>query len=104
VEIIGWIGTFLVIIGYGPQIRHLWAERCAWGISLWMWFIWLFSSGLLLAYSLYRDDLLFIIVQLINILAIAATILLTRRSDRICPHHLAEARKIDHEDQDKESI
>src|SRR5687767_1746696 len=86
-EIVGWIGTGLVIIAHGPQIYHLWAERCAWGISLWMWFIWLASSGLLLSYSWFHGDLLFISVQCINILAITATILLTRRSNQICPYH-----------------
>ncbi len=91
-EIVGWIGTTLVIIAYGPQIHHLWAEKCAWGISLWMWFIWLVSSGFLLAYSWHRGDLLFITVQAINIMAIAATIVLTRRSNQICPYHLSAER------------
>lgn len=86
-EIIGWVGTSLVIVAYGPQIHHLWAERCAWGISLTMWAIWLVSSALLLAYSWYRGETLFIVVQCINILAIVATIVLTRRSNQICPYH-----------------
>ncbi len=86
-EAIGWIGTILVIVAYGPQIHHLWAEKCAWGISLWMWGIWLVSSGFLLAYSWYRGEFLFIIVQAINITAIATTILLTRRSNQVCPYH-----------------
>ncbi len=91
-EVIGWIGTSLVIIAYGPQIHHLWAERCAWGVSLWMWFMWLVSSALLLGYSWYRSDMLFITVQSINILAIVATILLTRRSNQICPYHMGVTR------------
>ena len=86
-EIIGWAGTTLVIIASGQQIYHLWAEKCAWGISLWMWLIWLASSTLLLTYSWFRNETLFITVQGINILAIAATILLTRRSNQICPYH-----------------
>ena len=86
-EIIGWAGTTLVIIAYGPQIYHLWAVRCAWGVSLWMLFIWLVSSTLLLTYSWFRSEVLFITVQGINILAIGTTILLTRRSNQICPYH-----------------
>ncbi len=86
-EIIGWVGTTLVIIAYGPQIYHLWAARCAWGVSLWMWSIWLVSSTFLLTYSWFRSEMLFVIVQCVNILAIAATILLTRRSNQICPYH-----------------
>lgn len=33
-EIIGSAGTTLVIIAYYPQIHHLLAEKCAWGISV----------------------------------------------------------------------
>jgi lipid-A-disaccharide synthase-like uncharacterized protein len=89
-EILGWVGTILVIIAYFPQIRHLWVERCAWGISLLTWLIWLVASVLLLIYALLRQDALFIIVQSINIVAIAITIILARRSNRICPYHLAK--------------
>ena len=92
-EIIGWVGTALVIIAYGPQIHHLWAERCAWGVSLWMWFIWLVSSTLLFTYSWSRGEVLFITVQGINILAIAVTILLTRRSNQTCPYHKGITRR-----------
>lgn len=70
-EIIGWVGTTLVIIAYGPQIHHLWAEKCAWGISLFM--------------VSQRDA--FYYGAGINILATAATILLTQRSNQICPYH-----------------
>ena len=90
-EIIGWIGTALVIIAYFPQIHHLWAEKCAWGISVATWIIWLISSALLLIYALLREDILFCIVQIINIAAIITTIVLTRRSNRICPYHLKKA-------------
>lgn len=90
-EIIGWIGTLLVIIAYLPQIRHLWAERCAWGISITTWVIWLVASALLLTYAWLREDTLFVIVQSINLMAIAATIYLARRSINICPHHLNDS-------------
>jgi lipid-A-disaccharide synthase-like uncharacterized protein len=92
-EVIGWIGTTLVIIAYYPQIHHLWAERCAWGISLLTWLIWLVASVLLLTYSLWRSDMLFVVVQSINIMAIVATIWLVRRSNQICPYHLGVTRK-----------
>lgn len=92
-EIIGWAGTTLVIVAYCPQIHHLWAEKCAWGISLLTWLIWLVASILLLAYAVLRQDTLFIIVQSINILAIVATIILVRRSNQICPYHLSVAQR-----------
>ena len=92
-EVIGWIGTTLVIIAYYPQIRHLWAEKCAWGISIMTWMIWLFASLLLLSYAALRGDVLFVIVQIINIIAILATIVLARRSNKICPYHLKDLQR-----------
>lgn len=93
-EVIGWVGTALVIIAYYPQIHHLIVERCAWGISVLTWLIWLIASGLLLAYCIFRRDVLMGVVQGINIAAIATTILLVRRSNNICPHHLELAGRI----------
>ena len=87
-EIVGWTGTALVIIAYGPQIHHLWTERCAWGISIWMWLIWLVASALLLTYSILRGETLFVVVQTANIAAILTTLLLAKRSTEICPYHL----------------
>ena len=86
-EIVGWIGTALVVIAYYPQIRHLWKESCAWGISVSTWLIWLASSVLLLAYCFSRSDILMSVVQICSIAAIILTIFLVRRSDRVCPYH-----------------
>ncbi len=93
-EIIGWIGTTLVIVAYYPQIRHLRREKCAWGLSLTTWLIWLVSSLFLLAYSILEHDMLFTAVQIINIAAIVITIILVRRSDRVCPFHAGSATPI----------
>ena len=87
-EMLGWAGTALVIVAYIPQIRHLYIAKCAWGISLSTWLIWLVAGVLLLSYSILRNDTLFTFVQVINITAIIATIILARRGNRICPHHL----------------
>ena len=86
-EILGWIGTLLVIVAYYPQIHHLFFEKCAWGISLTTWVIWLASSMLLLIYCMARGELLMGTVQVVNMAAIATTIMLVRRSDKICPFH-----------------
>jgi lipid-A-disaccharide synthase-like uncharacterized protein len=91
-KVIGWAGTALVVAAYYPQIRHLLVERCAWGLSLTTWFVWLVASALLLIHCLARRDWLFMIVQSINIAAIVTTILLARRSNRVCPYHAAVAR------------
>jgi uncharacterized protein with PQ loop repeat len=93
-EVIGWVGTALVIIAYYPQIHHLIVERCAWGISVLTWLMWLIASVLLLAYCIFRRDVLLCVVQGINIAAIATTIILVRRSNNICPYHLKFTERI----------
>lgn len=93
-EIIGWIGTALVIVAYYPQIHHLWVERCAWGISVSTWFIWLAASVLLLAYCLLRRELLLGVVQICNMAAIFMTIVLVQKSDNICEFHRARAERL----------
>ena len=90
-EIIGWTGTILVIVAYYPQIKHLYVEKCAWGISIATWVIWLIASTFLLAYALMGGSTLFVFVQAINMLAIFATIILAKRSKNICPGHLRTA-------------
>jgi lipid-A-disaccharide synthase-like uncharacterized protein len=93
-QMIGWVGTALVVIAYLPQIYHLLVQKCAWGISILTWVIWLIGSLMLLVYCILRVDLLFIVVQSINITAIGTTIFLARRSNRICPHHLSVTQKL----------
>ena len=90
-EIIGWIGTTLVIVAYYPQIRHLYVEKCAWGISIATWVIWLIASAFLLAYAWSGRSTMFVFVQGINMLAIIATIVLAKRSTGVCPTHLGVA-------------
>jgi uncharacterized protein with PQ loop repeat len=86
-NLLGWLGTALVIIAYYPQIHHLLVERCAWGISVATWLIWLVASMLLLFYCFARKEFLLSVVQAVSITAIAMTLILVRRSNRICPHH-----------------
>lgn len=86
-EVLGWVGTTLVIAAYYPQIHHLWVEKCAWGISLWTWVIWLVASILLLIYCIFRGEVLLGVVQASNLASIAITIALVRRSTNVCPHH-----------------
>jgi uncharacterized protein with PQ loop repeat len=87
-EAIGWVGTALVVVAYYPQIHHLYVERCAWGISVLTWLIWLVASVLILIYCILRRETLLSVAQAINITAIVTTIILLRRSNRVCPHHL----------------
>ena len=90
-EALGWAGTALVVVAYYPQIHHLFIEKCAWGISVLTWLIWLAASLLLLTYCILRSEFLMGFVQGVNIAAIMMTIILVRRSNRICPYHLKDA-------------
>jgi uncharacterized protein with PQ loop repeat len=90
-EILGWAGTALVVVAYYPQIHHLYVERCAWGISVPTWLIWLAASALLLTYCALRGDTMLAVVQAINIAVIVTTLVLVRRSNQVCPHHLRAA-------------
>jgi uncharacterized protein with PQ loop repeat len=93
-EIIGWIGTALVMVAYYPQIRHLWVEKCAWGISIWTWAIWLAASVLLLIYCIVRSEVLLSVVQVTNMASIIITIVLVRRSDNLCSYHLSTSKNL----------
>lgn len=93
-EALGWAGTALVVIAYYPQIHHLYVERCAWGISQLTWLIWLAASLLLLVYCMLRREALMGMVQAVNITAIVTTLILVKRSNRVCPHHLKAARRV----------
>lgn len=91
IKLIGWAGSAVVIIAYWPQIHHLYVEKCAWGLSMLTWLLWLVSSSLLLTYAFMLGDPLFICVQIINITAIVTTIILAKRANTVCPLHLAAA-------------
>lgn len=103
-EVIGWIGTALIIIAYYPQIHHLRVEKCAWGISITTWVIWLVASVFLLAYAIAGKSTLFVVVQSINMLAVAATIILAKRANNICPFHAESALRFDKDGVDSGEI
>ena len=46
------------LVAYYPQIHYLFVEKCAWGISVLTWLIWLAASVLLLTYWVVRRELL----------------------------------------------
>jgi lipid-A-disaccharide synthase-like uncharacterized protein len=92
IELIGWLGTAVVIAAYWPKIYHLYSEKCAGSLSLMSWMLWLVSSSLLLSYAIIRGDLLFTCLQVINVLAVTTTIILSRRANTVCPVHRAKAR------------
>ena len=87
-SVIGYIGTGIVIGAYAPQISHLWTEHCSAGISERAYTLWAFASALFLGHSIIIGDAVFMITQLVNILALAVILILVRRfRKQICAEH-----------------
>jgi uncharacterized protein with PQ loop repeat len=87
-SVIGYIGTGLVIGAYAPQIWHLWTEQCSAGISERAYALWVLSSAVFLGHSITIGDPVFMVTQLVNIIALAIILVLARRfRNQICSAH-----------------
>ena len=85
---IGFIGTILAAVGYLPQIVHLAREHCSAGVSIKAWCLWILSSVLIATHAFAVFDLVFIALQVVNIVAIATVIVLARRYEGMfCRSH-----------------
>jgi uncharacterized protein with PQ loop repeat len=90
-SVIGYVGTGLVIGAYAPQIWHLWTEHCSAGISERAYAIWVLASALFLGHSIIIGDAVFMVTQLVNIVALAIILVLVRRfRKQICAAHARE--------------
>jgi uncharacterized protein with PQ loop repeat len=86
--IIGYAGTGLVIGAYVPQIWHLWTEHCSAGISERAYGLWALASALFLGHSIIIGDAVFMVTQLVNVVAVAIILVLVRRfRKQICAEH-----------------
>jgi uncharacterized protein with PQ loop repeat len=86
--LIGYIGTALVVGAYAPQISHLWTEHCSAGISERAYALWVLAAGLFLGHSIVIGDTVFMVTQLVNLVALAIILVLARRfRDQICAAH-----------------
>lgn len=87
-SVIGYMGTGLVIGAYAPQIWHLWTEHCSAGISERAYALWVLASALFLGHSVIIGDAVFMVTQLVNIVALAIILVLARRfRSQICAEH-----------------
>jgi uncharacterized protein with PQ loop repeat len=59
-QILGFVGTALVIGGYIPQIVHLVKERCTAGISIPAFSLWCVASLLFLLHAAVIQDTVFV--------------------------------------------
>jgi lipid-A-disaccharide synthase-like uncharacterized protein len=92
-QILGFVGTVTVAIGYLPQILHLAREHCSAGVSVRAWQIWLLSSVLIFSHALEVFDPVFLTLQAVNSVAIIAIITLSKRYQGMtCATHRSAAR------------
>jgi len=91
-QILGFLGTVTVVIGYLPQVRHLAREHCSAGVSIVAWQVWLLASFLIFSHALEVVDPVFIALQSVHIVAIILIISLARRyRGRTCAFHRTQA-------------
>ncbi|MCR4328453.1 MAG: PQ-loop repeat-containing protein [Patescibacteria group bacterium] len=87
-EFLAFVGTALVAIAYVPQIVHIIAKHCAYGISLKAWLIWLVASILIIPHALESQNNVFIVLQVVNIVAIVFILFFTYfHGQKICKVH-----------------
>lgn len=88
IEIIGFIGTGLVIWAYVPQIRHLIQEHCSAGISRRAYAIWFLAALLLLIHAVMIRDSVFILLQTVSgLLTLTIFIYARKYKNGVCPTH-----------------
>ena len=85
---LGFIGTIIVAIGYLPQIVHMAREGCSGGVSAKAWYLWLLASLFLATHAFVVLDVVFITLQVVNILAVVTVIVLAKRyKGMVCGSH-----------------
>lgn len=88
-EVIGYVGTFLSLWAYIPQVKHLLQEHCSAGISISSYLIWLAASACILAYGVSIMATVIIVMQVANLLALSTILFFVKRyQGGYCPSHL----------------
>jgi hypothetical protein len=71
-----------------PQIWHLWTEHCSAGISERAYALWALAAAVFLGHSFMISDAVFMVTQLVNLVAMAIILVLARRfRNQICAAH-----------------
>ncbi len=87
-QMLGVVGTGLVIGGYLPQVRHLIKEHCSAGLSLTAFALWCSAALLFLTYAAVIHDAVFLVVQSVSLLANGFILVLTKRYEgQLCLTH-----------------
>jgi uncharacterized protein with PQ loop repeat len=91
-QILGFVGTSLVIVGYLPQVVHMLKERCTAGISIPTFVLWSCASLLFLIHATMIGDAVFVAVQLVNLVAGGYIAWFSKRHEgQVCPSHQRES-------------
>jgi lipid-A-disaccharide synthase-like uncharacterized protein len=87
-EMLGVAGIAMSMLAYVPQVVHLGREHCSAGVSRRAWAMWLLSSVLIGTLAVYRQDPVFILLQ-VSTLTSAAIILFLAHKYRgmVCAWH-----------------
>ena len=87
-EVLGFVGTGLVIVGYIPQIVHLITQRCTAGISVPAFSLWCAAAIFFLIHAAMIEDTVFIGVQVVNLVAGGLIVGFCKRYEgEVCPFH-----------------
>jgi uncharacterized protein with PQ loop repeat len=87
-QILGFVATGLVIVGYIPQIVHLIKERCTVGISITAFSLWCAASLLFLIHATVIRDAVFVVVQTVNLVAGGLIVAFCKRYEgKVCAFH-----------------
>lgn len=77
-EILGFIGTLIIILAYFPQMKHIVSEHCSGGVSAKAWSLWLVATVLILIHALTTGDRVFMFLQGVNLIAIVVIIVMIK--------------------------
>ena len=87
-QILGFVGTGLVIVGYVPQVFHMIKERCTAGISMPAFALWCSASLLFLIHAAMIEDAVFVGVQVVNLIAGGFIVWFCRKHEgQVCSSH-----------------
>lgn len=87
-EFLAFLGTALVAIAYIPQIVHLIAKHCAYGISIKAWLMWLFAGLLILPHTIVSGDNVFIFLISTQIVAVSFIVAFSYfHQEKVCQEH-----------------
>ena len=87
-QILGFVATGLVIVGYIPQIVHLIQERCTAGISISAFSLWCTASLLFLVHAAMIGDAVFVGAQTVNLVAAGLIVGFCKRYEgEVCQFH-----------------